>query len=130
MLPRWLRLESISFVSFRAFSAIFSSPVCMAGLFLSLNKGPSPPFAWSPCFPQKAQLPLTASPCSRLSLLHPTTKERIEFNDGSGLSDYQRGCTLPGFGREIFNPQKQIEKLQRLKKQAQMLGFELVPQTA
>ena len=32
-------------------TAILSSPVCMAGLFLSLNKGPKPPFAWSPCFP-------------------------------------------------------------------------------
>ena len=54
------------------FSAILSSPVCMAGLLLSLNKGPIPPFAWSPCFPQKAQLPLTASPCSRLSLPQST----------------------------------------------------------
>ena len=34
-----------------AASAILSSPVCMAGLSLSLNKGPKPPFAWSPCFP-------------------------------------------------------------------------------
>ena len=34
-----------------SFSAIPSSPVCMAGLFLSLYKGPKPPFAWSPCFP-------------------------------------------------------------------------------
>src|SRR6266851_4480867 len=35
--------------------------------FFSLHRRPNPPFEWSPCFPRTVQLPLAASPCSRLS---------------------------------------------------------------
>src|SRR5215472_1122661 len=35
--------------------------------FFSLHRRPNPPVEWSPCFPRTIQLPLAASPCSRLS---------------------------------------------------------------
>src|SRR5215813_2449008 len=36
-------------------------------LIFSLHRRPCPPVEWSPCRPRTIQLPLTASPCSRLS---------------------------------------------------------------
>src|SRR6201997_4922487 len=40
---------------------------CHGWRFFSLHRRPNPPFVWSPCFPRTIQLPLAASPCSRLS---------------------------------------------------------------
>src|SRR5215467_244979 len=50
--------------SFRCYS--FES-CCHGWRFFSLHRRPNPPFVWSPCFPRTIQLPLAASPCSRLS---------------------------------------------------------------
>ena len=50
--------------SFRCYS--FES-CCHGWRFFSLHSRPNPPFEWSPCFPRTIQLPLAASPCSRLS---------------------------------------------------------------
>ena len=50
--------------SFRCYS--FES--CFHGWrFFPLHRRPNPPVEWSPCFPRTIQLPLAASPCSRLS---------------------------------------------------------------
>src|ERR1700745_4476048 len=40
---------------------------CHGWRFFSLHRRPNPPFEWSPCLLRTVQLPLTASPCSRLS---------------------------------------------------------------
>src|SRR6202022_2193658 len=40
---------------------------CYGWRFFSLHRRPFPPVEWSPCFPRTIQLPLAASPCSRLS---------------------------------------------------------------
>src|SRR5580693_4805034 len=40
---------------------------CHGWRFFSLHRRPNPPFEWSPCLRRTVQLPLTASPCSRLS---------------------------------------------------------------
>jgi len=50
--------------SFRCYS--FES-CCYGWLFFSLHRRPNPPFVWSPYFLRTVQLPLTASPCGRLS---------------------------------------------------------------
>src|SRR6201987_6539210 len=49
------------------------------GLFFSLHRRPNPPFEWRPCFPRTIQLPLTASPCGRLSR-PPSTISQYDFH--------------------------------------------------
>src|SRR5436305_12859844 len=46
--------------------------------FFSLHRRPYPPIEWSPCFPRTIQLPLAASPCSRLSR-PPSTISQSDF---------------------------------------------------
>src|SRR5579859_721487 len=49
-------------------SRCYSFECCCHGWrFFSLHRRPNPPFGWSPCLLRTVQLPLTASPCSRLS---------------------------------------------------------------
>ena len=43
--------------------------------FFSLHRRPYPPFEWSSCFPRTIQLPLPASPCSRLSRPRSTIRQ-------------------------------------------------------
>src|SRR5215472_2956796 len=53
---------------FTTSSCCYSFESCFHGWrFFSLHRRPNPPFVWSPCFPRTIQLPLAASPCSRLS---------------------------------------------------------------
>src|SRR5215510_13165522 len=40
---------------------------CHGRLIFSLHRKAVSPVAWSPCYPRAIQLPLTASPCGRLS---------------------------------------------------------------
>src|SRR5215472_18027688 len=53
---------------FTTSSCCYSFESCFHGWrFFSLHRRPNPPFVWSPCFPRTIQLPLAASPGSRLS---------------------------------------------------------------
>ena len=48
---------------------------CHDWLFFSWHRRPNPPFEWSSCFPRTIQLPLPASPCSRLSRPRSTIRQ-------------------------------------------------------
>ncbi len=48
---------------------------CHDWRFFSLHRRPYPPFEWSSCFPRTIQLPLPASPCSRLSRPRSTIRQ-------------------------------------------------------
>src|SRR5206468_7947929 len=48
---------------------------CHDWRFFSLHRRPNPPFEWSSCFPRTIQLPLPASPCSRLSRPRSTIRQ-------------------------------------------------------
>src|SRR6516225_3044425 len=48
-------------------------------LIFSLHRRPCLPVEWSPCRPRTIQLPLTASPCGRLSRL-PSTISQSDFH--------------------------------------------------
>src|SRR5271167_780438 len=48
---------------------------CHDWRFFSLHRRPNPPFGWSSCFPRTIQLPLPASPCSRLSRPRSTIRQ-------------------------------------------------------
>jgi len=50
-----------------AFAVILSSPGDMTGMFLSLYRGPLPPFAWRSWCPRSVHRLLAASPCHGLS---------------------------------------------------------------
>ena len=48
---------------------------CHDWRFFSLHRRPNPPFEWSSCLPRTIQLPLPASPCSRLSRPRSTIRQ-------------------------------------------------------
>jgi hypothetical protein len=57
-----------------------------------LHRRPYPPFEWSSCFPRTIQLPLPASPCSRLSRPRSTIRQS-DYRQGVGSSSL---CQLVG----------------------------------
>ena len=58
---------------------------CHDWRFFSLHRRPNPPFGWSSCFPRTIQLPLPASPCSRLSRPRSTIRQS-DFRQAFGAS--------------------------------------------
>src|ERR1035441_9696282 len=48
---------------------------CHDWLIFSLHRSPNPPFGWSSCFPRTIQLPLAASPRTRLSRPQSTNSQ-------------------------------------------------------
>jgi hypothetical protein len=58
---------------------------CHDRRFFSLHRRPYPPFEWSSCFPRTIQLPLPASPCSRLSRPRSTNRQS-DFRQAFGSS--------------------------------------------
>ena len=73
---------------------------CHDWLFFSLHRRPYPPFGWSSCFPRTIQLPLPASPCSRLSRPRSTIRQS-DFRQAFGSSSlvqlvrpYKSGLSL------------------------------------
>ena len=58
---------------------------CHDWRFFSLHRRPFPPFEWSSCFPRTIQLPLPASPCSRLSRPQSTIRQS-DFRQVFGTS--------------------------------------------
>ena len=68
---------------------------CHDWLIFSLHRRPNPPFGWSSCFPRTIQLPLPASPCSRLSRPRSTTRQS-DFRQAFGSSSL----------RELVRPYK------------------------
>src|SRR6185503_476908 len=68
---------------------------CHDWRFFSLHRRPNPPFEWSSCFPRTIQLPLPASPCSRISRLRSTIRQS-DFRQAFGSSSL----------RELVRPYK------------------------
>src|SRR5271165_442014 len=62
---------------------------CHDWRFFSLHRRPNPPFGWSSCFPRTIQLPLPASPCSRLSRPRSTIRQ-YDFHQAFGSSSSHR----------------------------------------
>src|SRR5215831_13926354 len=83
--------------SFRCYS--FES--CFHGWrFFSLHRRPHPPIEWSPCFPRTTQLPLAASPCSRLSRPQSVGSEvahRVSLTLAT-VRRSNRACRFPAHG--------------------------------
>ncbi len=65
--------------------------------FFSLHRRPNPPLEWSSCFPRTIQLPLPASPCSRLSRPRSTIRQS-DFRQAFGSSSLSQlvGPYKPG----------------------------------
>ena len=73
---------------------------CHDWRFFSLHRRPNPPFEWSSCFPRTIQLPLPASPCSRLSRPRSVGSEvaHLVASTLATVRRSNRACRFPAHG--------------------------------
>ena len=98
--PHWALQTLIHSMAIACVDCYSFESCCHDWRFFSLHRRPNPPFGWSSCFPRTIQLPLPASPCSRLSRPRSTIRQS-DFRQAFGSSSllqlvrpYKSGLSL------------------------------------